>query len=348
MIERDEVCVLIPTYNEAAAVGEVIERFRAVGYENILVIDGGSEDGTQEIATDAGANVVEQSGDGKGQAVREAVGLIEEPYVLMIDGDATYRPEQADRLLEPLFTRDAEHVIGDRFADMQPGAMTRLNRVGNRLINKTFRLIHGRNHQDILSGYRAFTRDSFEQLSLSADGFGIETELAVECVRHDIKTTVVPITYEARPEGSETNLRPIRDGGNIMLTLYRMAKTNNPIFYFGSIGFVSILAGLFSAFFVAYRYVFSGISHEVIALAAGVMLLFGLQLIMFGVLSDLIVTLNRQQRQRVNRIEGKLDSLRVESLTASESGVDSGKLSESATDADTVSESAANTDGGSE
>ena len=309
MVDRDEVCVLIPTYNEAAAIGEVIEQFRDAGYENILVIDGDSDDGTQRIAADAGAKVVEQSGSGKGQAVREAVDLIEHPYILMIDGDATYRPAQADRMVAPLLNGSAEHVIGDRFADMQPGAMTRLNQFGNRIINRAFSGIHGRDLQDILSGYRAFTKDSFQQLSLSADGFGIETELAVECVRHNIQTDVVPVTYESRPEGSETNLRPFRDGGNILVTLYRLAKKNNPIFYFGSVGVLSGLVGIFLAAYVGFTYLLYGISHEVIALAAGVALLFGLQLIMFGVLSDLIVTANRQQRQRFQRIEQRMNQM---------------------------------------
>lgn len=309
MVDRDEVCVLIPTYNEAEAVGDVIERFLAVGYENILVIDGGSTDGTQSIAADAGARVVEQSGEGKGQAVREAVDMIEARFVLMVDGDATYRPEQADRLVEPLQTGAAEHVIGDRFADMQPGAMTHLNQTGNRIINHVFSFVHGRALQDILSGYRAFTTDSFTRLSLTAEGFGIETELAVECVRHDIKTTVVPVTYESRPKGSETNLRPFRDGGDILLTLYRLAKKNNPIFYFGSIGVVSGLIGVVLAAFVAYSWVVYSISREVIALASGVAILFGLQLVMFGVLSDLIVTANRQQRRQFRRIEKRVEQI---------------------------------------
>ena len=309
MVDREQVCVLIPTYNEATAVGDVIERFRAVGYENILVIDGGSTDGTQDVAADAGARVVEQSGDGKGQAVREAVGLIEAPYVLMIDGDATYRPEQADRLVEPLQDGTADHVIGDRFADMEPGAMTRLNKAGNRIINRVFSVVHGQDLQDILSGYRAFRTDSFDQLSLSADGFGIETELAVECVRHDIVVSIVPVTYEPRPEGAETNLRPFRDGGNILVTLYRLAKKNNPIFYFGSVGFLSGLVGLVLAGFVAFSWIVYGISREVIALASGVAILFGLQLVMFGVLSDLIVTANRQQRRQFQRIERKIEAL---------------------------------------
>ncbi len=309
MVLYDDVCVLVPTYNEAETITGVVERFLADGFEHILVIDGGSEDGTQGLAAEAGARVVEQSGSGKGQAVREAVGLIEQPYVLLIDGDATYRPEQATRLLDPLLEGEAEHVIGNRFGDMQPGAMTRLNRVGNRIINRAFRFIHGRNLRDILSGYRAFTLDSFERLDLSSDGFGIETEMAVECVRNDIRTAVVPITYNSRPEESETNLHPLRDGAVIIVTLYRMARKNNPIFYFGSVGVVSVLVGVVLAVFVVYRWFFEGVSHEIIALASGVTVLFGVQLIMFGVLSDLIVTANREQRRRTDRMLRRLDRL---------------------------------------
>lgn len=303
----DDVCVLIPTYNEAETIGDVIKRFKAQGLENVLVIDGGSDDGTPEIAADAGADIAEQSDSGKGQAVREGVGLISEPYVLLVDGDSTYRPEEADRLLEPLLNGEAEHVIGDRFANMQPGAMTRLNQFGNGIINPAFKLVHGRDLQDILSGYRAFTRDSFDRLSLSASGFGIETEMSVECVRHDIRTSVVPITYEPRPEESETNLRPFRDGGAIILTLYRMTKKNNPLFYFGSVGAVSAFVGIVLAIYVAYDWIVRSVSHEVIALAAGVGLLFGIQLVMFGVLSDLILTANREQSRRIDRLAERIE-----------------------------------------
>lgn len=310
MADFEDVCVLLPTYNEAEAIVGVIERFHDAGFEDVLVMDGGSSDGTRELASDAGARVEVQSGSGKGQAVREAVAEhIDAPHVLMMDGDATYRPEEAERMLEPLRVGRTEHVIGDRFANMESGAMTRLNRFGNRLINRTFRFIHGRNLQDILSGYRAFTRESFERLTLGADGFGIETEMAVECVRQNVRTEVVPITYESRPAASETNLRPFRDGSVIMLTLYQMARKNNPIFYFGSFGALSALVGLFLTGFVGYSWVFRGVSHEVIALAAGVAVLFGLQLIMFGVLSDLIVTANREQMRELERISASLEAL---------------------------------------
>ncbi|MUV90045.1 S-layer glycoprotein N-glycosyltransferase AglJ [Halapricum sp. CBA1109] len=306
MVDRSDVCVLIPTYNEAAAIGDVVEGFRERGYENVLVMDGHSTDGTREIAERKGARVHTQSGTGqgagKGQAVREALSLIESPVVLMLDGDATYRPDQAERLLEPIFEGEAEHVIGDRFADMESGAMSRLNQFGNRLINRLFRTIHGKDFADILSGYRAFTLDSARRFALTADGFGIETEMAVECVKHSVRTTVVPITYEARPDDADTSLSPVRDGSVILLTLYRMAKTSNPLFYFGSVGTVSMLLGVLAGIYVVVEWVTRGISHEVIALVGGLAIIFGVQLLIFGVLSDMIVTLHREQMHFIERL----------------------------------------------
>ncbi|RJT05331.1 S-layer glycoprotein N-glycosyltransferase AglJ [Halococcus sp. IIIV-5B] len=302
MVDRGDVCVLIPTYNEAATIGDVVGEFRERGFENVLVVDGHSTDDTVETARENGARVVEQSGrgrgTGKGQAVREGVARSTAPYLLMLDGDGTYRPADADALLEPLLTGEADHVVGDRYADMADGAMTRFNGVGNRLINRAFRSIHGRDVGDVLSGYRAFTRESFEQCNPAADGFGIETELAVECVKHGVPLTVVPIEYHARPENSETNLRPVRDGAKILLTLYRLAKTNNPLFYFGSAGVLSGLAGVVVAAYVFVEWVTLRVSHEVLAVAAAFAIIVGVQLVIFGVLSDMILAINREQTRR--------------------------------------------------
>lgn len=299
MADPPEVCVLIPTLNEAETIGSVIDGFRNEGLQNVLTIDGGSSDGTPDIAEEHGARVVLQSGSGKGQAVREAFELIEAEYVLLVDGDGTYDPSDANKLLEPLRSGRAEHVVGNRFADMRPGSMTSLNQVGNRLINRAFRFIHGRDFKDILSGYRAFRRSSVKKMRLTATGFGIETELAVECAKHDVPTAVVPVTYRPRPDGSSTNLHPVRDGAVIIVTLYRLAKTNNPLFYFGSVGVTSLFAGGGIAIYVGLEWFRRGISHEVMAVVAGVAILFGVQLIMFGVLSDMILALHREQLRRL-------------------------------------------------
>jgi glycosyltransferase (TIGR04182 family) len=303
MPDYEDVCALIPTLDEAETIGDVVDGLQAEGLDTVLVIDGHSTDDTQAIAADHGARVVEQSGSGKGQAVREALEYIEAAYVVMLDGDGTYRPDEVHRLLEPLLAGDAEHVIGDRFADMEPGAMTRFNKLGNWIFNGVFRRVHGKDFGDILSGYRAFTLDSMEKVYLDAEGFGIETEMAVECAKNDVRTMVVPITYEARPAGSDTNLHPIKDGGRILYTLYSLAKTSNPMFYFGSVGSVSLFVGLLLGLYVGVEWFAYGISHNIIALLATLAILFGGMLVMFGFLSDLIVTLHREQLRRIERQE---------------------------------------------
>jgi dolichol-phosphate mannosyltransferase len=341
----DSVCVLVPTYDEAETIGRVVDDFRDEGFENVLVIDGGSEDGTAEIAEEHGARVVMQSGSGKGQAIREAVEYhVDAPYVLMLDGDATYRASDAKPMLEPL-DEGYEHVIGDRFADMRDGAMTRFNRVGNRIVNRAFATIHGQNYQDILSGYRAFTRDSFSRMTLTADGFGVETEMSVECIKRNVRTAVVPIAYLPRPSGSDTNLRPVRDGGIIFLELYRRAKTNNPLFYFGSVGGLSTVAGVLLAAYVGVEWFTRSVSHEVIAVVSAFGILFGVQLLMFGVLSDLILTLHRDT---LRKIDDEFESRRADERGArvgpadADDGTDGGDAGEP--EATLADESALKTD----
>ncbi|WP_080505264.1 S-layer glycoprotein N-glycosyltransferase AglJ [Halorubrum aethiopicum] len=303
MSDFDDVCVLLPTFEEAETVEAVVSSFREAGLREVLVIDGGSTDGTRELAREAGARVVVQSGEGKGQAIREAVrDHVDSPYVLMADADDTYDAADAEAMLTPLFEGEADHVIGNRFADMRPGAMTRLNRIGNRIINGAFRAIHGEDYEDILSGYRAFTRESFRRLNLTADGFGVETEMAVECVKQRVAVAVVPVTYRPRPDGSSTNLHPVRDGGVIFLELYRKAKTNNPLFYFGSVGTVSTAAGILMAAFVLYRWIVFEVGHEIVAVAATGAIILGMQLLVFGVLADMILSLHREQLDRQDRV----------------------------------------------
>ncbi len=303
-IDPELVCILIPTLEEAATIGDVIDGFHEQGYTNILVVDGDSTDGTRDIARERRARVLTQSGSGKGQAVREALEYVDVPYVLMVDGDGTYDPVDAEAMLEPL-AAGYDHVIGDRFAGMESDAMTRLNGVGNRLINRSFRVIHGAAYDDILSGYRAFTTESMDGLALESDGFTIETELAVECVKHGVKTAVVPVTYRSRPEESDTNLHPIRDGGRIIFTLYSLAKTNNPLFYFGSLGVGATVSGGLVACYVLIRWLWYGISHEILAVVAAAGIILGVQLLMFGVLSDMVVTLHREQRTRLEQMAQK-------------------------------------------
>lgn len=298
-MESDDVCVLIPTLDEEATIGDVVDGFRDQGYDDVLVIDGGSTDGTQEVAEDHGARVVEQSGSGKGQAVQEAIQLIDRDHVVMVDGDGTYLPEEIDELLEPL-DRGYDHVIGDRLGNRE--TFSRLNYVGNRVFNAMFRFAHGRDLDDILTGYRAFTLASIRRLHLEESGFGIETEMTVEALKHEQKMLSVPITYRERPEASATKLRPFRDGARIAYTIYRMTKTNNPFFYFGSVGLLLFAAGMGTGMYVVYDRFVNQVTHNLLAVLTALLVLAGIQMFVFASLSDVLLELHRDEMRAIRRL----------------------------------------------
>jgi len=292
-VKSSDVCILIPTLNEAATIGQLIRDFKKEGFSNILVIDGNSRDGTGKIAEAEGAKIVMQTGRGKGQAMIQAFGIIESPYVIMVDGDGTYLARDAPSLLEPIVEGKADHVIGNRLVKYSPGAFTRLNLVGNHLINMLFDLAYGVHLKDILSGYRAFTLQSIQELELNKTGFEIETEISVECILKEQRVEEVPITYIPRSEKGATKLNPVKDGLRIGSTIYILAKVHNPMFYFGIIGSIFVLSGLITGAFVVVQW-FQGITRIPLTILTTLLIIFGLQMFIFGMLSDLIVTLHKQ------------------------------------------------------
>lgn len=292
-MNSSDVCILIPTLNEAATIGQLIKDFKEEGFFNLFVIDGNSRDDTVKIAEAEGARVAIQTGRGKGQAMIQAFGLIESPYVLMIDGDGTYLARDAHALLKPILEGRADHVIGNRLEKYLPGAFTKLNLIGNRLINVLFDLAYGVHLKDILSGYRAFSLKSIKELELNKTGFEIETEISVECILKEQRVEEVPITYLPRNEKGATKLNPVKDGLKIGSTIYILAKVHNPMFYFGIIGSVFVLSGLITGTFVVVQW-FQGITRIPLTILTTLLIIFGLQMFIFGMLSDLIVTLHKQ------------------------------------------------------
>ena len=253
IFDKNDVCILIPVLNEESAIKNVIEGFKAIGYNNILVFDGNSKDKTRDVAKEAGARVVVQSGKGKGQAMIQAFETITEKYIVMIDGDGTELPEEIHKLLYPVLEGKADHVAGDRIAGRTPGAFTALNLTGNRIINWFFRRAFKSNLRDILTGYRAFTRESIQSLDLKQRGFVIETEMTVECLMKEQRIIEIPITYLPRPEKVETKLHPIRDGYRISMAVYKYSRFYNPVFFFGVWSLLSLIIAL--AFFAVHPFI---------------------------------------------------------------------------------------------
>lgn len=298
-IQPDEVCIFIPTMNESHTIGGLVDKFTSLGFSNILVLDGHSKDGTADIAREKGANVVMQTGKGKGQAVMQAFEIIDSPYVIMIDGDGTYLPGEVNLIMDAL-AEGAGHVIGDRFANPDEGAFTRLNKTGNTILNKLFGFAYGEWLSDILSGYRGFTRETISNMVLNQTGFEIETEITVECVRQELDIKVVPITYMARPGGAATKLNPLTDGFRIGRTIFKMAKMNNPLFYFSVMGGVTIFVGLVIGIYVVNEWM-AGVTHILLAMLTTLIIIGGIQMFIFAMMGDLIASLHKETMRALRK-----------------------------------------------
>jgi dolichol-phosphate mannosyltransferase len=301
-ISKDQVCVLIPTLNEAPTVGTIVREFRRRGFPHVLVMDGNSTDGTREIAAREGARVEIQTGKGKGRALSEAFSIIEQPYILMIDGDGTYDPADAERLLGPL-EAGYDHVIGNRLTEENRDAFSGLNYFGNFVLNRLFKTAHSAFLSDILSGYRAFSRESVLQMNLREVGFGIETEISAEAVRKRQKVAVVPVRYQKRP-GTPTKLNPFHDGFKIAATIWRLARMNNPLFYFGLIGLIIMAAGFFVGIYVIWEWLHR-IEHLPLTVLTVLLIIAGFQIFMFGVLSDMMLAMHREIISEIHEFRQK-------------------------------------------
>jgi len=289
---KDEVCILIPTLNEGPTIGNVVREFKAQGYNNILVIDGKSTDNTVKISREAGATVRTQSGAGKGNAIIEAFEVIDQSYILMLDGDGTYSAKDAEKMLTPLFL-GFDQVIGDRLINAEEGSFSRLNLFGNHMLNLLFKIAHSRDLHDILSGYRAFTKLAVHQMHLKEHGFEIETEISVEAVRNGQRIMVVPIKYLRRPGGAGTKLSPFHDGIKIVSTIYRLARVNNPMFYFGMMGLFTSLLGILIGIYVILEW-FRNIEHIPLTILTVLLIVVGIEIFMFGMISDMLLVFHRE------------------------------------------------------
>ncbi len=300
-MNKEDVCILIPTLNEGKTIGGLISEFRSMGFSNILVIDGHSKDNTVKIASEAGAKVVLQSGKGKGQAVSQAFQTIKDKYIVMIDGDGTYLPEEIYKLLEPVTSGLVDHVIGNRTGNYQKGAFTRLNLFGNWILNKIFGFAYGVWLEDILSGYRVFNHDAIKQIELNRTGFEVETEITVECVKKNLKIVEVPITYLTRASGAATKLKPLRDGFRIASTIFLLARMHNPLFYFGIMGVFLTLSGIAVGIYVVNDW-FKGINRIPMTILATLLIITGIQVFILMVISDLMVSIHRENMHMLSKI----------------------------------------------
>ncbi len=230
------IAVILPCYNEEAAIGRTVTEFRrALPAARIFVYDNNSRDGSRAAALAAGAVVRSESRQGKGHVVRRMFADIDADVYVMADGDATYEAAAAPAMVAKLLNENLDMVVGRRReaagAAYRPG-----HRWGNILLTGCLAGLFGRQFTDVLSGYRVFSSRFIKTFPSLSRGFEIETEISVHALQLRMPTAEVEVRYNARPEGSASKLATYRDGTRIIWQMFALFRQERPVAFFGLIG----------------------------------------------------------------------------------------------------------------
>ncbi|WP_217969379.1 glycosyltransferase [Adlercreutzia caecimuris] len=245
--EGQGVAVLVPCYNEAPTIAKVVGDFKRVLPKAVVyVYDNNSSDGTAAIAAEHGAVVRTESRQGKGNVVRSMFRDIDADYYLMVDGDDTYPAEAAPDLIAPIAADEADMTVGDRLSNGSYGEENDrpFHGFGNNLVRRLIKVIYGYSFDDVMTGYRAFSRAFVKTMPVMSEGFQIETEVSIWAVDRRWRVADVPIDYRDRPEGSESKLSTFSDGMLVLAAIASLFRDYRPMAFFGWLAVILAVLGL--------------------------------------------------------------------------------------------------------
>ncbi|MGQ0558883.1 MAG: glycosyltransferase family 2 protein [Sphingosinicella sp.] len=292
------IAVLLPCYNEEAAIAQTIAGFRAaLPAAEIYVYDNNSSDRTREIAIAAGAIVRTERMQGKGHVVRRMFADIEADIYLMADGDATYDAGAAPALVAMLQGEQLDMVVAARQSEVE-AAYRRGHRLGNRLFTSLLAGLFGRTFSDIFSGYRVFSRRFAKSFPALSRGFETETEISVHALELAMPVGEMVTSYGARPEGSHSKLSTWGDGWRIMRTIFHLFRIERPVLFYGGLGLLLAAAAIVLTvpLFVTYLETGEVPRFPTAILATGLMILAALSFFA-GLILDTVVRGRREMRR---------------------------------------------------
>lgn len=275
-VQNPSIAILIPCYNEELTVAGVIADFHEqLPHATIYVFDNNSTDRTAEIARRAGAVVLQERRQGKGFVVQSMFRMIEADVYVMVDGDATYPASEVRHLIAPLQRGEADMVVGSRLHTESNSTFRSLNLLGNQIFLSTLNSIFRVRMTDILSGYRAFSREFVKTVPLVGGGFEVETELTIKALEAGFRVAEVPVNLTTRPEGSCSKIRPFHDGLRILGTIFALFRDYKPLTFFGTLALILLGLGLIPGVVVIVEYLTTGAVYRVPSaiLAVGAVLL---------------------------------------------------------------------------
>ena len=285
---KEKIAVLIPCYNEELTVGKVVKDFkRELNSADIYVYDNNSKDKTAQLAKKAGAIVVPEFNQGKGNVVRSMFRDIDADIYILVDGDDTYPADEVHKLIAEV-RNGYDMVIGDRLSSTYYTENKRpFHNFGNDLVRWLINKIFRNNIKDIMTGYRAFSRAFVKTVAVMSEGFQIETELTISALEYRYNIKSLPIQYRDRPEGSSSKLNTISDGFKVLMTLFDLAKDYRPLWFFSIISLVFFLLSLFVGIPVIHEF---AMTHYITKLPSAVLasslMVISFMLIVLGLILD--------------------------------------------------------------
>jgi glycosyltransferase involved in cell wall biosynthesis len=292
------IAVLLPCYNEEAAIAQTVAGFRAaLPGATIYVYDNNSRDRTIEVARAAGAVVRSERMQGKGNVVRRMFADIDADIYVMADGDATYDAASAPALVARLLDEQLDMVVGSRVT-VADAAYRRGHKFGNAVLTGMLARLFGRSFTDILSGYRVFSRRFVKSFPVLSSGFEIETEISVHALELKMPVAEVETPYFARPEGSESKLSTYGDGLRILNTIVQLYRLERPLLFFGAVGAALGLVALLLAVPLILTYLHTGLvpRQPTAILVTGLIILAALNAFT-GLILDTVVRGRREVRR---------------------------------------------------
>ncbi len=244
-LPRYEVAVLIPCYNEGLTIGPVVRGFReALPDARVYVYDNNSSDDTARVAAEAGAIVRHEPLQGKGNVVRRMFRDVEADFYVLVDGDGTYEPRQAIEMITLAATGSRDMVNGVRVSEKGEPAYRAGHQLGNALLTSMVKFLFGNRIEDMLSGYKVFSRRYVKSFPSLTKGFEIETELTVHALELQMPIAHVRTVYRGRPKGSHSKLNTFHDGRKILLYILDLFRQERPLLFFSLISFFLTVVAL--------------------------------------------------------------------------------------------------------
>jgi glycosyltransferase involved in cell wall biosynthesis len=300
-VKRPRIAVLLPCYNEEAAIAQTVAGFRAALPDALIyVYDNNSADRTREVAAKAGAIVRTEKMQGKGHVVRRMFADVEADIYVMADGDATYDAAAAPELVARLVEEQLDMVVGSRRtpAAAEGEAYRPGHVLGNKLFTALLSSLFGRSFSDIFSGYRVFSRRFAKSFPALSRGFETETEISVHALELVMPVAEIATDYGARPEGSHSKLSTYRDGWRILKTILHLYRIERPVLFYGSFSLFLAALAIVLAIPLAITWFQTGLVPRLptAILATGLMILAFLSFFC-GLILDTVVRGRREVRR---------------------------------------------------